>query len=56
MTDKWTLQLYTLTANREPIDADAIPDLLRHVADQLDKGYVTGYYPTWTLDHTEATS
>ena len=36
-------------------DRDAMADLLRHIADQLDNGMVMGFAPGWETTGTEET-
>lgn len=28
---------------------EGLPDLLRHIADKIEEGNTSGYYPTWEI-------
>lgn len=43
-----------IVINEEKNTASDMANLLREIADQIDKGNTSGYYPTWTMtDETE---
>lgn len=32
------------------LDGNPVEDTLRHIADQIEAGMTSGYYPTWSVN------
>lgn len=45
---------YRINIREEAEHAEAMSDVLEHIAGQLREGYTSGYYPTWDLIDTDA--
>ena len=42
--------MITIDISQEAHSSGEAADLLRHIAEQLDRGYTSGYYPTWSIE------